>query len=142
MEPLDPLGPALRHDGHDYELWLQRDEWHLYRGQPNKTSFRFFLIIKADRRLSPDETGKPGPDKNGDCYCLKKAHEDVNVCAFFANQWVARDKFLKLARGETKSMTYRRQNRNQFQDRRVQLNLPALKDLTLGDVFKALEGRR
>ena len=39
---------------------------------------------------------------------------------------VARDKFSKLARGETKSMTYRRQNRNQYQDKQVQVDLPAL----------------
>jgi hypothetical protein len=60
----------------------------------------------------------------------------------FCNVWVARDKFLKLARGETKSMTYRRQNRNQYQDGRLQVDLPALKDLTLADVFRALEGGR
>jgi hypothetical protein len=52
-----------------------------------------FIIIKADR--------KPGPIKNGIFYRLKKAREDVNLCGpFFANLWVARDKFMKLARGE------------------------------------------
>ena len=134
MEPLDPLGPILQHAGHQYELWLRRDEWHLYRGQPNGTSFRFFIIIRADRL--------PGPNKSGDCYCLKRAREDVKVCGpFFANLWVARDKFVKLVNGETRSMTYRRQNRHEFQDRRVRVNLPTLKDLTLGDMFRALEGR-
>jgi hypothetical protein len=38
-------------------------------------------------------------------YRLLKAHGDVNVCSpFFANCWVARDKFMKLAKGETCSM--------------------------------------
>jgi hypothetical protein len=141
MDPIECLGPELQHDSHNYTLWLQRNEWFLYRGQPNGTSFRFFLIIKADRLPDPDKSAGSGPDKNGDCYCLRRPKEDVNVCAFFANQWVSRDKFMKLAKGETKSMTYRRQNRNQYQDRRVQPNLPALQQLSLADVFRALEGR-
>ena len=133
MEPVKPLGPELGHAGHRYELWLRRDEWHLYRGEPNGTTFRFFIIIKADRL--------PGPDKNGERYWLRSSAEDVKVCGpFFANVWVARDKFLKLVKGETRSMTYRRQNRNQYQDRRVQVDLPALGHLSLTDVFKALEG--
>jgi hypothetical protein len=54
------------------------------------------------------------------------------VCGpFFANVWVARDKFLKLVKGETRSMTYRAQNRHQYQDRRVQVDLPALQHLSL-----------
>jgi hypothetical protein len=118
----------VQHAGHNYELWLQRNEWFLYRGQSNGTSFRFFLIIKADRLPGPDKSVEPGPDKNGDCYCLKKAREDVNVCGpFFANCWVARDKFVKLVKGESRSMTYRRQNRNQYQDRRVQVDVLALR---------------
>ena len=56
MEPLDPLGPALHHAGHKYELWFRENKWHLYRGETNGTSFRFFLILKAEPR--------PGPDKN------------------------------------------------------------------------------
>jgi hypothetical protein len=142
MEPVNPLGAVLRHAGQAYELWLQRNEWFLYRGQANGTSFRYFIIIRADGLPAPDKLGKPGPDKTEACYSLKKAQEDVNVCGpFFANCWVARDKFLKLARGETRSMTYRRQNRNQYQDRRIQVDLVALTRLSLADVFSALEGR-
>jgi hypothetical protein len=134
MEPLDPLGPALRHAGHEYELWLRRNEWHLYRGEPNGTSFRFFIIIRAD--------GLPGPDKSGDCYGLRRSVENVNLCGpIFCNVSVARDKFFKLVKGETRSMTYRRQNRNQYQDRRVRVDLPALQRLNLDDVFRVLEGR-
>jgi hypothetical protein len=48
---------------------------------------------------------------------------------------------MKLARGETKSMTYRAQNRHQYQDRRVQVDLPALERLSLADIFRVLEGR-
>ena len=133
MEPLISLGPELRHAGHQYELWLRRNEWHLYRGEPNGTTFRFFIIIKAD--------GLPGPEKSGDYYWLGRPCEDVNVCGpIFCNVWVARDKFLKLVKGETRSMTYRRQNRNQYQDKRVQVDLPALQQLSLADVFRALEG--
>jgi hypothetical protein len=134
MEPVDPLGAVLHHAGHQYELWLRRDEWHLYRGQANGTSFRFFIIIKADR--------KPGPNGIEPSYWLKKAPEDVNVCGpFFANVWVARDKFLKLTRGQTRSITHRAQNRHQYQDRKVQVDLPALQRLSLADVFRVLEGR-
>jgi hypothetical protein len=134
MEPLDPLGPALRHASHAYELWLQRDEWHLYRGEPNGTSFRFFIIIKADR--------KPGSTETEATWWLMGIREEVNVCgSFFANVWVARNKFVKLVKGETRSMTYRAQNRHQYQDRRVRVDLPALKRLSLDDVFRALEGR-
>jgi hypothetical protein len=70
MEALIPLGPELRHAGERYELWLRRNEWHLYRGEPNGTSFRFFIIIRAD--------GLPGPEKSDDRYWLRKAREDVN----------------------------------------------------------------
>ena len=31
--PIDPLGPELRYRDHDYQLWLQRNEWFLYRGE-------------------------------------------------------------------------------------------------------------
>jgi len=106
MDPIDRLGPNLQHAGHDYELWLQRVHWFLYRGEPNGTSFRFFVIIRADR--------EPRPAKSEIQYRLKKANENVNVCGpFFCNQWVARDKFLKLSRGETSSMKYRSQDRQQ-----------------------------
>ena len=134
MEPIDCLGTELRHAGHDYELWLRREEWHLYRGEANGTSFRFFIIIKADLL--------PGLGRIESSYYLRNPSEDVNVCGpIFCNVWVARDKFLKLVRGETKSMTYRRQNRNQYQDRRVRVDLPALQRLNLDDVFRVLEGR-
>jgi hypothetical protein len=102
MEPVNPLGPALRHAGHQYELWLRREEWHLYRGEPSGTSFRFFIIMKADR--------KPGPDKSADYFWLKKAREDVNVCGpFFANVWVTRDKFgpKRLTKDGPTSWSYR-----------------------------------
>jgi hypothetical protein len=48
---------------------------------------------------------------------------------------------MKLARGETRSMTYQAQNRHQYQDKKVQLDLPALQRLSLQDVFRTLEGR-
>jgi hypothetical protein len=133
MEPINPLGPELRHAGQEYELWLRRSAWHLYRGEPNGTSFRFFIIIKAEH--------KPGSGILEDCYYLRRPRENVNTCGpIFCNLWVARDKFLKLAKGETRSMTYRRRNRNQYQDTRVQVDLGALERLSLADVFKALEG--
>jgi hypothetical protein len=141
MEPVDPLGAVLHHASHNYDLWLQRDEWFLYRGEPNGTSFRFFLIIRADRKPEPGKR-QPRPAKIEPQYWLKKACEDVNVCGpFFANVWVARDKFLKLVKGETCSMTYRAQNRHRYQDRKVQVDLPALRRLNLDDVFRVLEGR-
>ena len=122
------------HAGHAYELWLQREGWHLYRGEPKGTSFRFFIILRAE--------SLPVPAKNSADYWLRGLCDNVNVCGpFYANCWVARDKFLKLSGGETISMRYRRQNRNQYQDRRVQADLPALARLNLQDVFKALEGR-
>jgi hypothetical protein len=131
MEPLE-LGPNLHYAGRQFEVWLQRDRWFLYRSEFDGTSFRFFLIIRGDP--------KPGSTDTAPSWWLEGIRENVNVCAFYANQWVARDKFLKLARGETRSMTYRRQNRNQYSDRRVQVDLVALQRLELGDVFKALEG--
>jgi hypothetical protein len=69
MEPIEQLGPHLRHAGHDYTLWLARDCWHLFRGEANGTSFRFFLIIRADPL--------PGPAESADCYCLRKPQADV-----------------------------------------------------------------
>ena len=39
---------SLRIDGHHYELWIRREVWFLYRGEFNGTSFRHFLILKAD----------------------------------------------------------------------------------------------
>jgi hypothetical protein len=81
MEPLGPLGLALRHAGHNYELWLQRNEWFLYRGEPNGTSFRFFIIIKADRL--------PGPDKSGEHYWLEKAYPVFQFSPYFSKyHWV------------------------------------------------------
>jgi len=134
MDPIDRLGPNLQHAGHDYELWLQRDHWFLYRGEPNGTSFRFFVIIRADL--------EPRPAKSEIQYRLKKAIENVNVCGpFFCNQWVARDKFLKLSRGETSSMKYRSQNRQQHEDKKIPVDLPALERLSLADVFNVLEGK-
>ena len=40
MEPIDPLGAILDHAGHRYELWLRRDEWHLYRGETTGIPFQ------------------------------------------------------------------------------------------------------
>jgi len=48
MDPIECLGTQLEHDGHNYELWLLRNEWHLYRGQPNGTDFYFFVIIRGE----------------------------------------------------------------------------------------------
>jgi hypothetical protein len=136
VDPIDPLGPCLEHAGSRYELWIRRENWFLYRSEFNGTSFRHFIIIKAET--------KPGPDKNETCYWLSKAREDVNpnVCGpVYANCWVIRDKFMKLSKGETNSMTYRAQNRHHYQDRQVRVDLPALQRLSLADVFKALEGK-
>jgi hypothetical protein len=44
------------------------------------------------------------------------------------------------AYAETSSMRYHAQNRHQYQDRGVQVDLPALERLSLSEVFKALEG--
>jgi hypothetical protein len=135
MDSIECLGNHLEVAGHRYELWLRRNEWHLYRGEHNGTSFRFFIIVRGEP--------VPGPDKTSERYGLKRPAEDVNVCGpIFCNVWVARDKFLKLVKGKTRSMTYRRQNRSQYQDRRVQVDLPALSALSLADVFRALEGGR
>jgi hypothetical protein len=134
MDPIDPLGTRLLYAGHQFELWLQRGEWFLYRSEFTGTSFRHFLIVRADR--------EPRPDENEACYGLRGPVEDVNLCGpFFCNQWVARDKFMKLVKAETQSMRYRRQNRHQYDDRRVQVDLLALQRLSLADIFRALEGK-
>jgi len=78
MDPIECLGTQLEHDGHNYELWLLRNEWHLYRGQPNGTDFYFFVIIRGEP--------KPGPAENEIHYRLSKALEDVNACAFFTQR--------------------------------------------------------
>jgi hypothetical protein len=135
MEPLE-LGPNLHYAGRQFELWLQRNRWFLYRSEFDGTSFRFFVIIRGDP--------KPGSTDTAPSWWLEGMREDVNpnVCGpFYANVWVSRDKFMKLARGETRSMTYRAQNRSQYQDRRVRVDLPALQRLSLADVFRVLEGR-
>jgi len=46
MEPINPLGTELHHAGERYELWLQRNEWFLYRGSSNERVSDFSLSSK------------------------------------------------------------------------------------------------
>jgi hypothetical protein len=130
LAPIKYLGAQLEHEGITYQLWMQRGEWHLYRGKaPSVGSFNHFLIIKADR-----------PESTGD-YQLPNPQAGVNVCGpFYANLWVARDKLVKLAQGETRSMSYRPRSQNRETQTRTG-NLLAIGRLSLDDVFNALDGR-
>jgi hypothetical protein len=56
MDVIESLGDELRIDGHRYELWIRRDEWFLYRGEFNGTSFRHFVILKAEAIPRPDKS--------------------------------------------------------------------------------------
>src|SRR6516164_6236484 len=96
MDSIECLGTQLEHAGHAYTLWLQRNEWFLYCGHGNGTSFLFFIIIKADR--------KPGPVENGDCYWLKRPREHVNMCGpFYGASWLASSRFLFLGKNIPKA---------------------------------------
>jgi hypothetical protein len=110
-------GARLEYAGQEFELWIQRDRWFLYRSGFNGTSFRNFIIIKADR--------KPRLEENGQWYGLQEPRPGVNLCEFYANQWVAREKLIKLARGESQVMTYRAQDRARSKDKKAPMDLPA-----------------
>jgi hypothetical protein len=119
-------GARLEYAGQEFELWIQRDRWFLYRSGFNGTSFINFIIIKADR--------KPRLEENGQWYGLQEPRPGVNLCEFYANQWVAREKLIKLARGETQVMTYRAQDQARSKDKKAPMDLPALTRRSLGDV--------
>lgn len=131
LTPLE-LTPVLVFQNETYQLILNNGLWHLYGGPRTANNFGHFLILKADARQP--SSGPEGPP------IIEVLEEARNLCKFFCNVWVARDKYMKLVSGASSSMTYQPYRQRRAAERQAPLDLSTLRRLSLDDVFNVLAG--